>query len=198
MTIFQTDLITAEGRADLINWMHESKYGIETVFHNYPRILKLEGEERTVEHFKEIMGEIIEQPLNVNSDILNDELLYPGASIFHSQIRQKGLYSVVYGSFIHMQRCLEQQLASKNVNLCRVDPGIYTDEHIANLSLIENEREVFRKSKIDAAVVAKIIADLIITHRENRAQEFNIYKALADAKWKHLVGDTIPVEPESY
>ena len=86
----------------MINYMHECKYGIETMFHNYPRLLKVEGEERSLDHFKSIMAEILQQPLFINSEILKEGLMCLDnsvegnqATIFHSLLRQKGIFSIL-------------------------------------------------------------------------------------------------------
>ena len=75
--------------------MHECKYGIETMFHNYPRLLKIEGEERSLDHFKSIMGEIIQQPLFINAEVLQEGIVHTQGTIFHSLLRQKGIFTVL-------------------------------------------------------------------------------------------------------
>ena len=196
--VFESDLVYPEERSNLINWLHESKFGLKSIFHNYPRILKLEGEQRTVDHFKDIMGEIIEQPLNFNSDILNEELIHPGWAIYHSHLKQKGLFKVVHGSFLHMQRWLQEKLDQKLAKLVRVDPGIYSQKHIDNLGLDEDEKLAYEKAIIDPMIISKIIVDAILNENEI-SREIKAYDRLESNAYKELLGsERIPTEPESY
>ena len=87
------------------------------------------------------MGEIVEQPLMVNSDLISDQLLLPESVVYHSQLKQNGMFKVLYGSFIHMQRCLKDKLQNQKISLTRVDPGIYSQEHLDNLTLSESDKK---------------------------------------------------------
>ena len=65
------------------------------MFHNYPRLLKFEGEKRSMDHFKSIMGEIVQQPLFINSEVLLEEIMHEESTIFHSLLRQRGIFTVL-------------------------------------------------------------------------------------------------------
>jgi NADP-dependent 3-hydroxy acid dehydrogenase YdfG len=195
---YEADLTKAEDRAEFSNWMHESKYGIETLFHNYPRILKTAGEKRSLEHFKSIMAEIIEQPLLVNADML-DGLVQPRSTILHSVLKQRGLYNVVLGAFVHMERCIEDRMVETNTEVFKVNPGIYSDEHIDNLQLNEEEKEEVKKHKLDPELVADILAEMINDHEEKIFNHINVYKEIEqNEKYRSLFNGNRPSEPVWY
>ena len=178
--------------------MHESKYGVETVFHNYPKILKVEGEQRTLDHFKSIMGVIVEQPLFINSDLINNKLMHPGSSILHSLIKQKGIFTVVYGSFIHMERWLEKQLIENDISAYKINPGIYSQEHIENLQLSKEELEEANKAKLCPEKVSQVLAKLILSHTQEITGHINIYEEIMKEEWKGLFEGKAPKEPKFY
>ncbi|CAI2376670.1 unnamed protein product [Moneuplotes crassus] len=184
---FEADLGEKEGLAELINYMHECKYSIETLFHNYPRILKIEGEENSLDHFKDIMAQIIQQPMITNSEILQEELICadPSASerqatIFHSILRQKGIYSILQGTFMHMERCLESDLKKHKTSVVQIDPGIYSSEHLSNIPNAPKSLNTSSTQIIPAEVVAETISSQIINHRVLESPKINLYDLLSE------------------
>jgi hypothetical protein len=177
--------------------MHESKYGIETLFHNHPRLLKTQGEKRDIDHFKEIMSEIIEQPLLINSELFNG-LMFSRGAILHSMLKQKGLYNVMKNAFIHMEKCLQNKLITNDVEVYKVNSGVYSQEHIDNLQLNEKDKLIAQESILDPHIIADVLSDLIMDHNNKIYNHINIYQELEKDKYRKLTSGEPVKEPRFY
>lgn len=152
--------------------MHEWKYGISSIFHNYPYILKVGDEKRDIDHMKSIMQQIIEQPLFINSDVFEQKLVHKDVKIYHNILKQKGIYSVLSATFIHMQRCLSENLGKRNGHLIKINNGIYSQEHLDNVGVEFDKNTQLLDYKILAKLIAKKIAN------PDDINDINIYEEL--------------------
>jgi hypothetical protein len=58
------------------------------------RYLKQKSEEATIEHFKDLVTELVEKPMFINADLISGNLLSPNASLLHLVIKQPGIYEM--------------------------------------------------------------------------------------------------------
>jgi hypothetical protein len=135
---------------------------------------------------KSIMQQIIEQPLFVNSDVFEQKLVLKDVKIYHNILKQKGIYSVFNATFSHMQRCLSQNLNSKNGHIIKINSGIYSQDHLENVGVEYDQNTQL----LDYKIVAKLIADKISDPED--IKDINIYDELQ----KH--GHKDVTEPEFY
>ncbi len=88
------------------------------------------GEEPTIDHFKGLMAEIVEKQCFLNAELLESGLLSDEALLVHVVIEQPGISDIVKGSLDTMRRCLQL----KKRKMIQVDPGVYSEEMVQNLT----------------------------------------------------------------
>lgn len=103
-----------------------------------------------VEDLKDRVRILIETPLYLNSDLLENDLFVHnnGAKILQMIKKQMGLYTLLKGSQANQIKCLGQQLQEKQVGCSSFEVGLYSEQQLHNLSVTDE----FKKQISDIGI----------------------------------------------
>ena len=78
-----------------MHYLQEENFKLQSVFHNPSTFLKHKAEEATIEHFKDLVFQIIEKPMFLNSELIaNQNVLADSTAFVHILFKQKGIFEM--------------------------------------------------------------------------------------------------------
>ena len=141
-----------EDRNRLVAFLKDKNMAIQTAIHNQPFMLvpppkkevkskiKEQREQKLrVEDLKERVRILIETPLYLNSDLLENDLFAKnnGAKILQLIKKQMGVYTLLKGSQANQIKCLGQQLQDKQIGCSSIEVGLFSEQQLHNLAVTD-------------------------------------------------------------